>query len=500
MKLKEHWKRIGRHPHHGICVHLSSIRTKRSSGIGTYLDLFPLIDWCKNHKLDILQLLPLNDSGADPSPYNALSSIALDPIYLSFDELSIPLDGFEDLNAETHVLRAEVLERKLERLSTLFTNFKVSEEYLQFVENHKEWLEPYITFKAMKRLMHHTHWKDWPKTLPPIPEELKDFYAFLQFHCFRQLKKVHKYAQERGVFLMGDIPILLNPDSVDVWTHKKLFHLDLTAGAPPDFYNPKGQDWGFPLINREAMRNDDFLWWKRRLKIAENFFDIYRIDHVIGLFRIWGIEPGQKPAEGTYFPKKRKLWAKQGREALEMMLESTPLFPIAEDLGTLSREIEGTLKRMKIPGTNLILQMRTRKGKGKFIPFRKYKPHSLSTISTHDSPTFDLWWKMYPEEAALFARFIKMPYEPFLQPNQKLQVLQMAHQTPSLFHINLLQEYLSLFSELTWLNPEHERINIPGTVLPTNWTYRYRPTLEEIVSHKKLSEAMEWIIPSPEEM
>ena len=207
------------------------------------------------------------------------------------------------------------------------------------------------------------------------------------------MKTVHAHAQKQGVHLIGDIPILLNPESADVWDQRHLFNLELSAGAPPDFYNPDGQDWGFPIINREEMKKEGFSWWKRRLKIAENFFDIYRIDHVIGLFRIWATQEGMKPIEGSYFPKKKSLWAKHGREMLEMMLKCTTLFPIAEDLGTLSSQIENTLKSMKITGTCLILQMRTRKGKGTFIPFQKYKPESLSTISTHDSPTFDLWWK-----------------------------------------------------------------------------------------------------------
>lgn len=494
--MKEHWKRIGKVPHHGICVHLASIRTQKSSGIGTFLDLIPLIDWCKDHRLDLLQILPINDSGPDASPYNAQSSIALDPIYICFEELGITGHDFSELNASSHVLRRDVLRTKTKALKNFFDKtFEKSPEYLAFVEENESWLKPYITFKAMKEMTQGDHWKLWPKKLPPISEKVLDFYAFLQFLSFSQMKAVHFHAKKQGVLLMGDIPILLNPDSVDVWSHKHLFNLDLSAGAPPDFYNPDGQDWGFPLIDREEMKKEDFLWWKRRLKIAENFFDIYRIDHVIGLFRIWATVDGMKPIEGSYFPKKKNLWAKNGREMLEMMIESTHLFPIAEDLGTLSPGIKNTLKSMKITGTSLILQMRTRNGKGKFIPFSKYRPESLSTISTHDSPTFDLWWKMYPEEAALFASFMKMKYEPFLNPSKKLKILRAAHRTPSYFHVNLLQEYLSIFPELSWLNREDERINVPGKILPTNWTYRYRPTLEEILLHKGLSEAMHTVIP-----
>jgi len=489
VKIEEHWKRIGKFPHHGICVQLSSLRTQNSSGIGEFLDLIPLIDWCTNHHLDILQLLPINDSGLDPSPYNPQSSMALDPAYLSLYELGLPIDPFKKLTQTPRTSKEEVLKQKLPVLKKLFLD-SGSPDYKSFTEKHRAWLIPYIQFKAMKELTGGASWKSWPKTLPPFSEGTLRFYIFLQYHSFRQMKKVRAHAKKQGVMLMGDLQILLSPDSVDVWDRRALFNLELSMGTPPDFYNPRGQNWGFPLMNRKAMKKDHFSWWKERLDILGNFFDIYRIDHVLGLFRAWGIEQDKDPKDGSFFPKKRSLWAEYGKEALEAMLDSSPLFPIVEDLGILCPEIETTLKKLKIPRTCLMLHMRTRQGTGKYIPFSHYRPHSLCTLSTHDSPTVDLWWKMYPEEAFLFCQFMNLSYEPLIDCEKKRKILQAAHQTPSLFHINLLQEYLSFFPELVWLNAEDERINMPGTVLPTNWTYRYRPFLEAMIHHEGLSKLM----------
>ncbi len=491
MKSDAHWQKIGLYPHHGICLPLFSLRTKKSCGIGEFLDLIPLIDWCKKIQFDCIQLLPINDTGDDPSPYNPLSSCALDPIYLSLSEW-----GISNEIQQQRMIRHEVLRFKINQLRPFFEkhfpSLSKTAAYQTFLKENP-WLESYVLFKALKEEFGGKNWIDWPTSYSRPEQSKLDFYSFLQFLCFSQMQAVNAYAGKQGVFIKGDIPILLSPDSADVWTQNTLFRLDFEAGAPPDFYNPNGQKWGFPLFDWDAMRKSDFFWWKQRLKVAERFFHIYRIDHVVGLFRIWGIPRGEKPTDGSFFPPDPKEWFSQGQELLEMMLASTTLLPIAEDLGTIPKEVYLILKDLGICGTKVPRWERKWDTDKSYIPFEKYEPFSMTTLSTPDMPPLELWWKKFPAESVPFAELMKLPYHPILSAKQRLEILRAVHRTPSFFHINLLQEYLALFPELIWLNPKEEQINIPGTLLPTNWTYRFRPFLEEIIAHKGLAESFEKI-------
>lgn len=490
MRTDAHWRPIGLKPHHGICLPLSALRTQDSCGIGDFSDLIPLIDWCKTLKLDTIQLLPLNDSGADSSPYNPLSSCALDPIYLSLAVLGLPHDS----PFTQHISRQEVLHKKLSLLRPLFTEtfptLKTTPRYQAFLQQNP-WLESYSHFKALKDTFGGKNWIHWPTKTSPVPRSAIDFYSFLQFHCFDQMEKARAHATSQGIFLQGDIPILLSPDSADVWTHPELFHLDLAAGAPPDAYNQLGQKWGFPLFNWDAIKQTNYAWLSQRLKVAERLFHIYRIDHVVGFFRIWGIPKDKEPAAGSFYPPNPVIWASHGKELLETMLDATSLLPIAEDLGTIPPEVPLVLKELGICGTKV---MRWQKQDNRFIPFSSYEPLSMTTVSTPDLPPLDLWWRKYPAEAVPFAAFMQWTYHPILTHAQHFDILRASHRTSSLFHINPLQEYLALFPTLVWPNPEDERINTPGTLRPANWTYRFRPSLEEMAAHKGLREAFEKIL------
>lgn len=508
----EHCKRIGIFPHHGIDVLLSALHTKQSCGIGEFLDLLPLIDWCAELKLDVIQLLPLNDSDHDPSPYNALSSCALNPIYLSLHalpyleehpELRKKFDPLRELTKLQKVDYHKVQSHKLGWLRSYFEGVGQqilhSKEFQRFV-GENPWIEAYALFRAIKESLEQNSWETWPEEMrSPSREEYVllleqhakgiSFYSFLQYLCFSQLEKVKAYATAHKVFLKGDIPMLIGRESVDVWHHPEIFDLTLAAGAPPDFYNKEGQYWGLPLFNWSAMRKEKFSWWKQRLANASRLYDIYRIDHVVGFFRIWGIPLGRPAKEGQFHPSEESLWVPQGKEILEMMLEASPMLPIAEDLGVVPPETRICLTELGICGTKVICWERRWKEDGRYIPYEEYPSLSMTCVSTHDSPTLELWWRDYPEDAIAFCAFKEWKYAPQLTQAQRKEILYDSHHTPSLFHINLLQEYLALFYELVWPNPEEERINIPGTVLPTNWTYRYRPSVEELTSHEGLKSA-----------
>lgn len=510
MKTDRQWEKVQKRPHHGIALPLFSLYSKKSSGIGEFFDLILMIDWCKSLGMDVIQLLPINDTALDPSPYNPISSCALDPIYLSLADLPDSptqprdLSLFQSFTAQSRVPKAILKREKMRWLYSyyekIFPATEKTDEYQKFIqENH--WLTEYCLFKALKDEYGGKNWMEWPLMFQsPDPglieprQKSYNFHAFLQYLCFSQMEKVKAYATKQNFLLFGDIPILLSPDSVGVWAHPEQFDLTLSAGAPPDFYNIHGQKWGFPLFNWKEMRKTGYSWWKQRLSVAEKIYHLYRIDHVVGFFRIWAIPPDKKPSEGFFIEQDPALWTPQGREILEMMIDASSLLPIAEDLGTIPKEVRPLLHELGISSTNVLRWERHWESDKSFIPYEEYNSYSLSTLSTADADITKMWWKKYPDEAIAFSHFKKWPYFPDLSDDRLFEILKDSHHTPSYFHVNLLQEYLSLFKDLCWQNLEDERVNVPGTVLPTNWTSRYRPSIEELVGHKGLADTMREIL------
>lgn len=504
MKSSPHWKPIGLKNHHGIVVPLSGIRTKESYGVGEFLDLIALIDFCKKVGFDTIQLLPINDMGNNTSPYSAISSCALDPLFLSLSKLPYVkpyLKKIESLKKLSHTKRVDIHEVKQQKLSFLYHYFtkvfeKISatESYQTFVEEEKSWLFSFAKFKVLRNHFQNAHFKDWPKKLPNTPKVELEFQYFLQYLCFSQMQKVKAYATKVGCFIKGDIPILLCPNSADLWHEKELFLLNPSAGSPPDSFNRFGQAWGLPICKWDEMRKDGFAWWQRRLKTAAKFYHIYRIDHVVGLFRIWAVPDNKGPLQGHFIPEDRSEWEPLGRELLSMMLDATDALPIGEDLGTIPPEVPEVLKEYGICGTKV---MHWEKKNEKLIPIDQYEPFSLTTVSTHDLPTLQMWWRDSKDEAKLLCKEKNWSYDKDLSLEKRFEILFDAHHTSSYFHINLLQEYLALFPELVSEHSNDERINISGMVLLTNWTYRFKPSIEEMSQHTGLIEAMRSLIQPP---
>jgi len=507
------WKRVGIKHHHGVNVPLFSLHTKKSCGVGEYLDLLPLIDWCSSLGMDVIQLLPLNESGSDPSPYNALSSCALHPIYLSLHALphlnikSKPFKTKQFNRAKRlnyHAVYREKLKFLYDYVQKTREKLKKGSEYEAFVTKH-QWLPTYALFRTLKDLYCHIHWKHWPKQMRfPTKLTLKTLYVkhaeemekhlLIQYLCFMQLQKVKSYATSKGVYLKGDIPILVSPDSADVWAHTPFFDFTYVAGSPPSQSQPKGQYWGFPLYQWHAIEEDHFSWWKQRLQTAEELYHIYRIDHVIGFFRLWAIPLGQTSKNGIFIPKDPSLMQIQGRKILEYLLTFSQMLPIAETLGEIPLFASTLLSKLAIPGTKVLRWERDWKKDEQFIPIKDYNPISMSSVSTHDTDTVTLWWQKEREEARAYAAFKGWVYQKELSCEHTLDILRDCHHSGSLFHINLFQEYLALIPELTWEDPEDERINYPGTIHPFNWSYRYKLPLEKLLSHPKLYAKMEEVL------
>jgi 4-alpha-glucanotransferase len=513
---KNHWEKIGIKDHHGIALPLFALKCKNSSGIGEFLDLFEVIDYLKEINFDTLQLLPLNETGNDPSPYNALSSLALNPIHISLHsleglednlDLKSKLNDFKIFSTYQKIHYIKIKKMKMDFLYEYylfrFDYIKQDEDFNNFLKKHS-WLEEYALYRVLLDENNNKHWDEWPKNLQNVTkkdlanliEKYKSkmhFYFFLQYLAFSQMISVKRHADKNNILILGDVPILISPYSCDVWFNREVFDFSYVAGAPPDSYSLYGQKWGFPLFNWKNLESTNYLWWRRRLKVIEDLYHMYRIDHVVGFFRIWAIDKDKDKdaTEGRFIPKDPASWKKEGIKRLKMMLHSTKLLPIAEDLGLIPKIVYKTLKNLGICGTKVIPWERTALG---YIKFNNYEPLSLTTISTHDSDTFSGFWQTNYALATKFAKFKRWHYHHDLTYNQRKELLHDAHHTTSIFHINLFQEYLALYPGLVDIDPDEERINIPGTMLPTNWSYRFKKSFDEIKNHEKLKQDLKDII------
>lgn len=501
------WKKIGVKSYHGINTPLFSIRSKESGGIGEFLDLKLLIDWLAPLGFNVIQLLPIYASGNDPSPYNAISANALNPIYLSLwalpriqdhPDLIQEIDRLSKYNDTQRIQYLEVKQAKDKILMAYaereFQGFANDPNFQKF-QQQNPWTVPFAKFKALKKQFGGIHWVDWPKDQETSSSQSEiNAYSLIQFLAYEQMSSVKNYADQKNVLLMGDIPILVSPDSADVWSHPELFDLTMAAGAPPDMYNQEGQKWGFPPYNYEALQKEDFRFWKERLSCATRLYHLFRIDHIVGFFRIWAMEKDKNASEGHFVPQDEAKWVPQGTMMLELMLNNTSMLPIGEDLGVVPNATRTLMRTLGIPGTKVLIWERNWNTDKSFIPFSKYPLDSLTTLSTHDSEPITEWWSSHPDDAKLLTQENHWNYSSPINSEQLFQLLKASHHTGSLFHINLLQEYLSLFPELTWGNPESERINLPGIVSPTNWTYRYKLPLEELAAHTELCKNLQEIL------
>ena len=512
-----HWKRIGIRHHHGFCIPLFSLHSKHSCGIGEFPDLLPIIDWCKEIGYDLIQLLPINDTGIESSPYSAMSAFALNPVHLGLAHLP---------NADKHEELKEQLRKMQECCRSMRVDYKTllpmrnrflrsyyalegektlqSPEFKAFRKKHT-WLDGYAVFKTLKEKSGwkpHAKWDDelqkpTDETIAKLCKEHEPettYHIFIQFHCFNQMHHVEDVAEEKGVHILGDIPILLGRESADIWQWHSLFKPHLSAGVPPDIFAPDGQNWELPIYNWKNMREDGYRWWKMRLDVASLFYDIYRIDHILGLYRIWAIPYNLRGRKGFYEPSDPDEWIEQGETIIQMMLDSTDMFPVGEDLGFLPANIYHSLRDMGIAGWKIVMWERDWDHDSSFIPFDEYPPACVITLSTHDTPTLRGWWQKNEADAREFAAFMDWEYTPSLSREQRIEILRASHKASSLFHINMLQEYLSLFDEMTFENPEDERPNIPNTVSAYNWSIRYVPSVEEIVSNSELKTILKNII------
>jgi 4-alpha-glucanotransferase len=304
----------------GVAIPVFSLRSEKGFGVGEFSDLRLLVDWAKLTGLKLVQILPVNDTisthtCADSYPYSAISAFALHPIYLNLEkvagkEFTGSVKSLKKKQKELNDLPSldyvEVMKLKLGVIQDLYHLQKdkvfATEEYQEFFNENKDWLIPYAAFSYLRDKYDTSDFRKWKtcsvynelqihKLTSPAQKHYDKIAVqyFTQFHLHLQLREAHDYAGKNGVIVKGDIPIGINRNGVDAWMNPELYFMDQQAGAPPDDFAVKGQNWGFPTYNWQKMQEDGFAWWKRRFEQMSRYFDTFRIDHILGFFRIWSI-------------------------------------------------------------------------------------------------------------------------------------------------------------------------------------------------------------------
>ena len=417
-KTKDKWERFGAIKRAGVLAPLFSLYSENSAGIGEIPDIKLLAGWCEKCGMSIIQLLPLNDTGFDFTPYDSQSTFALDPIYLSIENLKYMDRGRfdkeireikEKFPAGNKRVDYGIKKAKLDLLRKIFeARGEFSGDYESFCEKAYFWLEDYAAYKVIKDAQEQKNWENWDekyrnrenKEVENIMSERKDdmvFYRWLQFELFEQMKDVKEYCNKKDIYILGDLPFLVSRDSADVWANRNYFKLGVSSGAPPDMYFAKGQRWGMPPYNWENIRGAGFDYLVEKVKYTENFYDMFRIDHFVGLFRLWTIDLSE-PEEtyglnGVFDPEDESLWKEHGREILEVMTENSSMLPCAEDLGVVPQCSFEILEEFALPGMDVQRWTRDWGKTYEFLAPEKYRVNSAAIISSHDMTPFLLWWE-----------------------------------------------------------------------------------------------------------
>jgi len=305
----------------GLVIPVFSLRSSRSYGIGDFADLKEMLNWAKLTSQKIIQVLPINDTTTthtwvDSYPYNAISIYALHPLYLSLQRMgelknkqktAFYAQKQQELNALDVVNYEQVAQVKWAFFRDIFQQdgkeTLASNDFITFFEQNKDWLIPYAAYSYLRDKNNTADFSKWGQYARYNEADIKKLsakrsgnyneiaiYYFLQYHLDKQLREVRDYACLNGIVLKGDIPIGISETGIEAWINPEYFNMNAHAGAPPDDFSVNGQNWGFPTYNWDEMEKNDYEWWKKRFRKMSDYFDIYRIDHILGFFRIWEIQ------------------------------------------------------------------------------------------------------------------------------------------------------------------------------------------------------------------
>lgn len=492
----------------GTAVPVFSLRTQKDFGIGEFRDLRPLVDWASATGQCLIQLLPINDTTRkgeweDSYPYSPVSSFALHPLYMHLQDLGIKEDAsFRNMQKELNSLKEidypKVFKAKMALIRKAFemrgAKDLASPAFRKFYKENISWLGEYSEFCARRDSLE------------------TEYYAWMQFHLDKQLSEEVAYAHSKGVYLKGDLPIGVSRDSAEAFWHPELFNLDSSAGAPPDFFSADGQNWGFPTYNWEEMAKDNYSWWKARLRLMSRYFDAFRIDHILGFFRIWeipteftsGTEGHFNPAlpysqeeitssllpiEGLFhedprhpgmyqpyinadtsglewwqkerfagiyndffFHRHEDFWRRNAEAKLPELLGATGMLACGEDLGMVPDCVPGVMEHERI----LSLKMRGMQNEG------SWNYLSVCATSSHDMETLRMQCGEHDPE-----------------PCECRGMLMEFLNSPSMLAIFPIQDWLSIDGRLRNADYMEERINQPADP-HHHWRYRLHLNLEEL--------------------
>lgn len=304
----------------GVAIPVFSLRSENSFGTGEFTDIKLLVDWARQTGLKLIQLLPVNDTTAthtwvDSYPYAAISAFGLHPLFINLEKVAgsrnsailKPLkEKQKELNALPHVDYEQVMQCKFAVIKKLYhhqkEDLKSDIKYFEFFDLNRQWLVPYAVFCYLRDRYNIADYSKWPSYNVYDEEAIQEvaspehphydgiaLHYFIQYHLHQQLKVATLYAHKNGIVVKGDLPIGIYRYSCDAWMAPQLYNMDAQAGAPPDDFAVKGQNWGFPTYNWKKMQEDNFAWWRQRFEQMSEYFDVFRIDHILGFFRIWSI-------------------------------------------------------------------------------------------------------------------------------------------------------------------------------------------------------------------
>jgi 4-alpha-glucanotransferase len=484
----------------GISVPLSALRSESDWGIGDFEDLTVLVDWAAHCGQRIIALLPLGESGpGESSPYNALSSFALDPIYLrppAIEEIGSDRDAPSSLSRAAVVDHARARACKEPLFEEAFRRFQARgaddprrARFGRFRRGSASWLADYSIFRALLDEHGGHSWKDWPEPLrrrePRALEKARvrlresiSFFEFLQFAAEEAWLSVRRAAAERGVLFMGDLPFAPSENSADVWANPEIFDLSRSVGAPPDSFSETGQRWGLPMYRWESMRAGGWRWLRARARRMAELYDLLRIDHVVGLFRAFNFV-GEKP--NGFDPPEEEAEIAQGREILDILAhEAGPAKLVAEDLGLIPPFVTAMLSELGIPGYKVL---RWQRDDECFEDPERYPECSVATTGTHDTETLAVWWDdLPPIDRRSLVHLVDAPPQPDPAPGTLSRPLRHAilgrlYRSRSRYVILPIQD---LFG---W----RERINTPATITADNWVFRLPQPLERFATDPEIA-------------
>jgi 4-alpha-glucanotransferase len=471
----------------GILLHPTSL--PGPYGIGDLgPQTFRFIDWLASTGCKLWQVLPLGPTGYGDSPYQCFSAFAGNPYLLSPEELladglliQSDLDEMKDLPA-SRVDFGLLIPKKIELLQKAFSRFDAVPEHLReafdyFCAENASWLDDFALFMALKEAHGGGAWNGWPEelrsrrkaALTKARKELAESiqrYSFYQFLFYRQWNKVHAYANERGIQVIGDIPIFVAYDSADVWSHPELFFLDkdsnptVVAGVPPDTFSTTGQLWGNPLYDWEAHKKENYAWWLTRVRGSLQLTDILRFDHFRGFAGYYEIPAGHGTAEHGHWvtgPGRDFFRAVDKYLGDGLVTHGTGLPIIAEDLGLVTPDVIELLNAFDLPGMK-VLQFGFSGPDNPFLP-HNYAPNCVAYTGTHDNDTALGWHATAASHERDFAhRYLGVDGRDFAW-----DLIRSVWKSVAVFAITPMQDVLGLGGEA--------RMNFPSK-LGGNWDWR----------------------------